>query len=87
MPLPPLLFEPSPAQEREFIECKTSMIADEAPLRVLLFYQDFGFSHTLNEVKQRRRRSEDPQEAELVKSLTSQTVPLPPLPYEPSSVS
>jgi len=37
---------------REFIDYKTSMTTDEYPLRVLLFYWDLGFSHTLHVLKE-----------------------------------
>ena len=33
---------------REFIDCQTRMITGEDPLRELLFYEDRGFSDTLN---------------------------------------
>ena len=33
---------------RRFIDYKTSVFADEEPLRGLLFHLDLGFSHTLH---------------------------------------
>ena len=45
---------------RKSIGYTTILITDEDFLRGLLFYQDFGCSHTLNVLKERRRRCEHP---------------------------